>query len=45
MNIDERIKYAEAKRNEAIKNDDVSEIIAYWNGSIDALKVVRKLNG
>ncbi len=38
MTITEKIEYAEGKRDEAIRNEDASEIVAYWNGYIDALK-------
>lgn len=40
MTIDERIKYAEQKRDEAFSNDSVQSIV-YWDGYIAALKAVR----
>lgn len=41
MTIEERIKYAEAKRNEAICNDH-ADCITYWNGYIDGLKAAKR---
>lgn len=43
MAIEERIEYAEEKRNEAIDNDDDRSIV-YWQGYIDALKAVKRDN-
>ena len=37
MSIDERIKYAEQKRDEAFREDSLSGI-SYWDGYIAALK-------
>lgn len=39
--IDERIKYAEGKRDEAFSDGTVKDL-AYWNGYIDALKAVKE---
>jgi hypothetical protein len=41
MSIDERIKYAEQKRDEAFINDSVQSII-YWDGYIAALKAIKE---
>ena len=41
MTIDERIKYAEQKRDEAFSNDSVQGIV-YWDGYIAALKAVKE---
>ncbi len=41
MSIDERIKYAKKRRNEAYKKDSVQGIV-YWDGYIDALKAVKE---
>jgi hypothetical protein len=41
MTIDERIKYAEKKRNEAICNDCMDSV-TYWNGYIDGLKAAQR---
>lgn len=41
MIIDERIKYAEQKRDEAFSNDSVQSIV-YWDGYIAALKAVKE---
>ncbi len=41
MTIDERIKYAEQKRDEAFSNDSVQSIV-YWDGYLAALKAVRE---
>lgn len=43
MSIDERIKYAEGRRDEALGNGTINDIV-YWNGYIDGLKAV-KMNG
>ena len=40
MSIDERIKYAEAKRDEAFSNGSINDIV-YWKGYIDGLKAVK----
>ena len=39
MTIEERIKYAEQKRNEAYNNGSLQSI-CYWDGYIAALKAV-----
>jgi hypothetical protein len=41
MNIDERIKYAEQKRDEAFREDSLSGI-SYWDGYIEAVKAVNE---
>lgn len=41
MSIEERIKYAEARRDEAISNGTVNDIV-YWNGYVDGLKAVKR---
>ena len=41
MTIDERIKHAEQKRDEAFSNDSVQSIV-YLDGYIAALKAVRE---
>lgn len=41
MTIEERIAYAEAKRDEAIENGEQRDIL-YWKGYIDALKAVKR---
>lgn len=41
MTIDERIKQAIKKRNEAYKKDSVQGIV-YWDGYLDALKAVKE---
>jgi len=41
MTIEERIKYAEARRDEAISNGTVNDIV-YWNGYVDGLKAVKR---
>lgn len=43
VEIDERIKYAEQKRDEAFSNDSVQSIV-YWDGYIAALKAVQEGN-
>lgn len=40
MNIDERLKYAENRRDDSITNG-TSYDCAYWNGYLDALKAVK----
>ncbi len=44
MSIEERIKYAEDKRNDAVINGTLNDIV-YWNGYLDGLKAVLKDNG
>ena len=44
MTIDERIKYAEQKRDEAFSNDSVQNL-CYWDGYIAALKAVSDESG
>jgi hypothetical protein len=41
MSIEERIKYAEDKRDDAISNGTLNDIV-YWNGYLDALKAVKR---
>ncbi len=41
MSIEELIKYAKLKRNEAYKKDSVQGIV-YWDGYLDALKAVKE---
>lgn len=41
MSIDERIEYAEARRNDAVSNGTVNDIV-YWNGYLDGLKAVKR---
>ena len=41
MSIDERIEYAEAKRNDAVINGTINDIV-YWNGYLDGLKAVKR---
>ena len=41
MTIDERIKYAEQKRDEAFSNGSLQSI-CYWDGYIAALKSVKE---
>lgn len=43
MTIEERIEYAENKRNEAVSNGTIQDIV-YWNGYLDALKAVKRDN-
>lgn len=41
MTLEERIKYAEQKRDEAFSNGTMQDLV-YWNGYIAALKDVRE---
>lgn len=41
MSIEERIKYAEARRDEELTNGTINDVI-YWNGYIDGLKAVQR---
>ena len=41
MSIEERIKAAKKKRNEAYRKDSVQGIV-YWDGYLDALKAVKE---
>jgi hypothetical protein len=41
MTIDERIERAEARRDEALSDGTINDVI-YWNGYIDGLKAVKK---
>lgn len=41
MTIDERIKYAEQKRDESFSKDSVQSLV-YWDGYIAALKAVKE---
>lgn len=40
MTLEERIKYAEQKRDEAFSNGSLQSL-CYWDGYLDALKVVK----
>lgn len=41
MSIDERIEYAESRRDDALINGTINDVV-YWNGYIDGLKAVKK---
>jgi hypothetical protein len=41
VSIDERIKYAEARRDEELESGTLNDVI-YWNGYIDGLKAVKR---
>lgn len=41
MSIEERIEYAERRRDESLENGTLNDVI-YWNGYIDALKAVKR---
>lgn len=41
MSIEERIKYAEGKRDEAVSDGTFFDA-AYWNGYLDGLKAVKR---
>jgi hypothetical protein len=41
MSIEERIKYAESKRDEALDNGTFSDVI-HWNGYIEGIKAVQR---
>ena len=41
MSIEELIKHAEDKRDEAFSNGSLHDIV-YWNGYIDGLKAVQR---
>ena len=41
MSIEERIKYAEAKRDEAVTDGTLYDA-AYWNGYLDGLKAAQR---
>jgi len=41
MNIEERIKYAESRRDDSIINGTINDVV-YWNGYIDGLKAVQR---
>lgn len=41
MNIDERIKYAEGKRDEAVTNGTLNDVV-YWNGYVDGIKAIKR---
>lgn len=41
MSIDERIAYAEGKRDDVISNGTLNDIV-YWNGYIDGLKAIKR---
>ena len=44
MTLDEHIKEAKKKRNEAYRKDSVQGIV-YWDGYLDALKAVKEDSG
>ena len=39
MSIEERIEYAERRRDDSISNGTVYDVV-YWNGYLDGLKAV-----
>lgn len=41
MSIEERIEYAERRRDESLANGTLNDVI-YWNGYIDGLKAVMR---
>jgi hypothetical protein len=41
MTIDERIQYAEGRRDEALSDGTLNDVV-YWNGYIDGLKAVKR---
>ena len=41
MSIEERLKYAESKRDEAISNGTLNDIV-YWNGYIDGIRAIQR---
>lgn len=41
MTIEERIKYAEERRDDALSNGTINNVV-YWNGYLDGLKEVQK---
>lgn len=41
MTIEERIEYAEAKRDEAISNGTINDLI-HWNGYLAGLQAVQR---
>lgn len=41
MSIDERIKYAEGRRDEAVGNGSINDVL-YWKGYVDGLKSVKE---
>lgn len=41
MSIEERIKYAERRRDDSIVNGTTHDAV-YWNGYIDGLKAVQR---
>ena len=41
MSIEERIKYAEERRDEELVSGTINDVI-YWNGYIDGLKAVMR---
>lgn len=43
MTIDERIKYAEDKRDEQLSDGTIAGV-TYWNGYLDGLRAVRRDN-
>lgn len=41
MTIEERLKYAEGKRDDAVVNGSLSDIV-FWNGYIEGIKAVQR---
>jgi hypothetical protein len=41
MTVEERIKYAERRLDEAARNDD-TDGVGYWRGYIDGIKAIRR---
>lgn len=41
MTLDERIKYAEARRDESISDGTINDVV-YWNGYLDGLRAVKR---
>ena len=41
MSIEERLKYAEAKRDEVFSNGTLNDIV-YWNGYLDGIKAIQR---
>lgn len=41
MTIEERIEYAERRRDESLENGTVFDVV-YWNGYIDGLKAAQR---
>lgn len=41
MSIEERIEYAEKRRDDELVNGTINNVV-YWNGYIDGLKAVQR---